>query len=186
MLKFILGATGHGKINHALNETIKSANDKKVLIISYELTTGRIVSRISKILNFYNHVSPKEIRIIGGISLSEMSICKDYDVVSFLGWMPPFSDKFSLQTATESYKIILTGMNEMNSDKLILATIQTVGGIGRKLGDVRDKFFSSGVETSDNLDHVYIFRDPKTDKFNVMSFHNKTVDAYSQSEFFLD
>ena len=67
-----------------------------------------------------------------------------------------------------------------------MATIQTVGGIGRKLGDVRDKFFSSGVETSDNLDHVYIFRDPKTDKFNVMSFHNKTVDAYSQSEFFLD
>ena len=186
MLKLILGAAGHGKINHTLNEAIKNSDGKKVLVIAYELTTSHVVSRLSNILKFYNTASPSEIKIIGGISLGELSICKNYDIIAILGYMPPFSEKFSHKTATDSFILILNGLNEMNPDKLIMATIQTAGGIGRKLGDVRENFFSSDVKTNDNFDQIYIFRDPETEKFNVMSLHNKTVDAYNKNDFFLD
>lgn len=186
MLKLIFGATGHGKINHTLNETIKNSDGKRILFITYELRIEQVVSRISKILNFYNHVSPSEIKIVSGIRLGEMSICKEYDVVAILSYMPPASDKFSHQIAMDSFILILNGMNDISPDKLIMATIQTAGGIGRKLSDVKEKFFSSTVKTSDNFDHIHIFRDSETDKFNVMSLHNKTVEAFSKSDFFLD
>lgn len=187
MFTLILGAVGHGKVNYALNQAIEKSDGKKVLIISNELRPDKIIGRISKILDYKKEISPSEIRVVTDFGLSSLSMGKDYDVVTFLGYVPPYSEKYSNKTAMDSLVLLLNGLNEANPSKEIMATIQ----LARPSADitfnkVKDLFLQTDVETSDIYDHVLVYRDPESEKFKIVSLHNKTTDTIDKREFFCE
>lgn len=187
MLTIILGASGHGKINYALTQTVEKAHDKKILIISNELSPDLVLSRLDKILKYNKDISPSEIRIISKFTLADLSIGKDYDVVTILGYMPPYSDKFSCNTAMQSYKFLLEGMINGDPNKEIISTLQ----IARPTTDcsfskIQESFFSSDFQTSENYNHILIHRDSESESFRILSLHDKSVKTINKLDFFCE
>lgn len=191
MLTVVTAKTGHGNSIYTLKKAVEKSHNKKLLIISYELTTDLITSRLSAIFKFYDKISPAEIKIISYISLSNMDILDEFDVVSILGYTPTnnMQSKISFGTAMKSFVYILRCYGDRNKEKDIFVTMQVNGSIKESFSEIQDSFFNEKKYDevflgNDNFNKHLIYKDIESKVFKVLDFNNKSVTEINRDDFF--
>jgi hypothetical protein len=196
MLTIILGATGHGKMQYGLTQTVEKSHGKKVLIISNELSPAHILQRLAPILKYNNVISPIEITITPTLDYSDLSFASGYDVVSILSYIhAPSQDNH--QATMEVFQASLKKLNTDFPEKEIMATIQLARPLECSFNKIKDEFFKSQVETnneektflletSDTYNYVLIYRNPESERFQILNHRTKEIKSISKFDFFCE
>jgi len=187
MITFILGATGHGKMQYGLTKTVEKSHGKKILIISNEISPEIIIRRLDSIYEFNNTISPSEILIKSEFNYSDLSFVSAYDVISILGYI---HNNVEGRTPEADLAVFQSTLKKLKADfpeKEIIASIQ----LNRSLlqttfKEVKKIFFESELESDEGVNHIMIYRDSEDEKFKILNHYTKEVESIDKRDLFCE
>ena len=203
MLTTILSPAGGGKSYLTIKKALQSAKDKRLLILTYEMSSYHILKRVDACLDYLHIEAPKKItvqeknldNVITPILFEEVlhGLFTQYDVIAIDGYFLNrlhASLKLDAQDTNQILKKCLTDALKHNPDKQIIVNMNTNRPNNFLYGSnfneenilkLKKDFFDSKFNSEDE-ENILIFRDGfKT--FHVFEYNNKKYDIYNADDF---
>jgi len=203
MLTTILSQAGGGKSYLTIKKALQEAKDKRVLILTYEMSSYHILKRINAYLDHFHVEAPKKLtvqeksldNVITPILFEEIlnGLFTQYDVIALDGYfLNRLHSSLNLDSSETMHilKKCLTDVLRHNPDKQIIVNMNThrpnqflyghnfnEEGISR----LKQDFFDSKLNT-EGEENILIFKEGFK-VFHVLEYNNKKHDIFDFDDF---
>jgi len=200
MLTTILSQAGGGKSYLTIRKALEAAKDKRLLILTYEMSTTQILKRVDACLDYLDIKAPKKItvqekdlnNVITPILFDEVlnELLAQYDVIALDGYFLNrlhSSLNLDAQDTNQILKKCLTDTLRHNPDKQIIINKNILRPFNsgdwtpEYIKEVGDDFFNLELNTEVE-DNILIIK-TSINRFQTFEFNEKKHNNYTSEEF---
>jgi len=208
MLTTILSTAGGGKSFLTIKKALQASKEKRLLILTYEMSSYHILKRVNACLDYLHIEGPKKITVqekdLNGVVVPVLfeeilnKLFNEYDVIVLDGYFlnRMYSDlNLDAQDTTYELKKCLKNTLKHNPDKQIIVNMNTNRPIqvlddGQKtfsewnqesILKIKEDFFKAELNIDDE-ENILILRENQN-RFHTFDFNKKTHDSFSGDDF---